>query len=101
MFYIMHPCRDNARNVNSRNKNATPLVQDQEVFNAEFRNAMRMLDHSMTNQNNRVHAPLNVYGGSTTTIRVRDFDRMNTLEFLGSHTNEDPQNFLNEDQENL
>ena len=49
----------------------------------------------MTNQNNWVHAPVNVYDGSATT-RVRDFVRMNPPEFLGSQTNEDPQNFMDE-----
>ena len=97
----MPPRRANTRNENARNANTTPPIPNQEVSNVEFRKTIEMLAESMTNQNNRVHAPLNVYGGSTTTIRVRDFDRMNTLEFLGSHTNEDPQNFLNEDQENL
>ena len=54
-----------------------------------------MLAHSMTNQNNWVHAPLNSNGGSAAT-RVRDFVRMNPPEFLGSQTNENPRNFLDE-----
>ena len=49
----------------------------------------------MTNQNNRVHAYVNENGWSL-VARVRDFDRMNPPEFLGSQANEDPQNFLDE-----
>ena len=54
-----------------------------------------MLAQSMTYQNNQVHAPVNGNGGSIAT-RFHDFIRMNPLEFLGSQTNEDPQNFLDE-----
>ena len=54
-----------------------------------------MLAQSMTNQNNRVHAHVNENGGSV-AARVRDFFKMNLLEFLGSQTNKDPQNFLDE-----
>ena len=49
----------------------------------------------MTNQNNRVDAHVNENGGSAST-RVCDFVRMNPPEFLGSQTNEDPQNFMDE-----
>ena len=49
----------------------------------------------MTNQNNRFHAHVNENGGSATT-RVRDLLRMNPPKFIGSQTNEDPQNFLKE-----
>ena len=49
----------------------------------------------MTNKNNRVHPLVNSNGGST-AARVQDFVRMNLFEFLGSQTNEDPQNFLDE-----
>ena len=49
----------------------------------------------MTNQNNQVHAHVNENGGSV-AARVRDFVRMNPLEFLRSQANEDPQNFLDE-----
>ncbi|WMV24376.1 hypothetical protein MTR67_017761 [Solanum verrucosum] len=40
---IMPSCRANARNANARNANTAPLVPDQEVSNAEFRNAIQML----------------------------------------------------------
>ena len=49
----------------------------------------------MTNQKNWVRAPMNPNGGSVAT-RVCDFVRMNLPEFLGSQTNEDPNNFLDE-----
>ena len=48
-----------------------------------------MLVQSMTNQNNWVKARVNANGRSK-TLMVRDFDRMNPPEFLGSQTNEDP-----------
>ena len=54
-----------------------------------------MLAQSMTNQNNRVHPPMDANGGSV-EARVYDFVSMNPPEFLGSQTNEDPQNFLDE-----
>ena len=49
----------------------------------------------MTNQNSRFHAHVNENGGSV-TARVRDFVMMNPPEFLGSQTNEDFHNFLDE-----
>ena len=56
--------RTNAKNVNARNANAAPQVTNQKVSNDEFRNAIQNLAQSITNQNNRVHAPLNANGGS-------------------------------------
>ena len=52
-----------------------------------------MLSHSMINLNNRVYAHANENGGSVATT-VPNFVRMNPPEFLGSQTNEDPQNCL-------
>ena len=54
-----------------------------------------MLAQSMNNKNNQFHAPLNANGGSI-VARVCHFVRMNPPEFLGSQTNEDPQNFLDQ-----
>ena len=54
-----------------------------------------MLAQSMTHLDNRVYDPMNENSGSA-AARVRDFVRMNPPEFLGSQTNEDPQNFLDE-----
>ena len=55
----MPSCSANDRNPNAMNAKAAPLVLNQEVFNAEFRNDIQMLAQSMTNQNNWVHAYVN------------------------------------------
>ena len=91
----MPPRRTNARNVNARNANTAPSVLDQEISNVEFRNDIQILAQSMTNQKNRVYAPFNENGRSV-VARVPEFVRMNLPEFLGSQTNEDPNNFLDE-----
>ena len=54
-----------------------------------------MLAESMTNHKNRVHTHVNENGRSV-AARVYDFLRMNPHDFLGSQTNEDPHNFLDE-----
>ena len=61
----------------------------------EFRNIIQMLAQIMTSQNSWVHAHVNENGGSV-AARVHDFVRMNSPEFLGSLTTENPQNFLDE-----
>ena len=54
-----------------------------------------MLAKSITNQNNQINAHVNENGRSV-AARVCNFARMNRLEFLGSQTNEDPLNFMDE-----
>ena len=55
-----------------------------------------MLAQSMTHLNNRVHDPMNENSGSA-AARIRNFVRMNPLEFFGSQTNnQNPQNFFDE-----
>ena len=91
----MPPRRANFINMNAKNANTSHQIPDQEVSNVEIKNVIQMLAYCMSNQNNWVHAPFNANGGSEAT-RVHDFVRMNLPEFLGSQTNENPQNFLDE-----
>ncbi|WMV33102.1 hypothetical protein MTR67_026487 [Solanum verrucosum] len=78
---IMPPRRDYGKNVSARNTNTAPPVPDQKDSNAEFQNAIQLLTHSVTNQNNQqVPVPENASSGSV-AFRVRDFVRMNQTKF--------------------
>uniref|UniRef100_M1DZP4 Gag-pol polyprotein n=1 Tax=Solanum tuberosum TaxID=4113 RepID=M1DZP4_SOLTU len=69
-----------------------PLAE--KVSNAELRASFQANDQAMTAQYNReVVVPKNPNVG-TTTSRVRDFPRMNPLEFHVSRVEEDPQEFI-------
>ena len=92
---MMPPHKANARNANARKANAASPAPDLEVSNAEFKNVIQMLAQGMPKQNNRVHDHANENCGSV-IARVCDIVRVNPPEFLGSQTNEDPQNFLDD-----
>ncbi|WMV09071.1 hypothetical protein MTR67_002456 [Solanum verrucosum] len=71
-----------------------PLAE--QVTNIEFRAAFKVLGQAMTTQTNReVVVPKNPNVG-TTESRVRNFTRINPLEFHRSKVVEDPQEFIDE-----
>ncbi|XP_049372827.1 uncharacterized protein LOC125837798 [Solanum verrucosum] len=73
---------------------ADPLAE--QVTNVEFRAVFQVLAQATTTQVNReVVVTMNSVLGTTTT-RVREFTRINPLEFHGSTVEEDPQEFIDE-----
>ncbi|KAK4706297.1 hypothetical protein R3W88_034143 [Solanum pinnatisectum] len=88
------------RNVNKNVEQEVPQVHidplAEQSTKDEFQAAFHALAHTMTSQANReVVAPMNPRVGTPAT-RVRDFTRMNPLEFHGSKVLEDPQDFIDE-----
>ncbi|XP_049368639.1 uncharacterized protein LOC125833518 [Solanum verrucosum] len=71
-----------------------PLAK--QVTNTKVRVAFQVLAQPMTTQTNReVAVPVNPNVG-TVASRVKDFTRMNHMEFHGSKVEEDPQEFIDE-----
>ena len=88
----MPPHRDNTRNSNAKNANSAPPAQDQKISNSELKIAIQIMAQSVFNQNNqRAQAHVNEKDRSTAAKVM-----INLHEFLGSQTNEDPYNFLDE-----
>jgi len=93
------------RNVRENVRQEVPQVPinllAEQVTSDEFRSIFHALAQALVAQVNReVVAPVNPRVGttvtrvSTTVTRVRDFIRMNPLEFHGSNVEEDPQEFI-------
>lgn len=59
----------------------------------EFGNGITMLAHAMANQ---INQGAQVPHALKSSSRVRNFTRMNPLEFYGSKVDEDPQEFIDE-----
>ncbi|WMV41757.1 hypothetical protein MTR67_035142 [Solanum verrucosum] len=71
-------------------------IDPPDMSNAEIRSIFLMLSQAMTTQVNReVVAPANPIKGVAAS-RVREFLRMNPLEFCGTKLEEDPKGFIEE-----
>ena len=92
----MSPCRANSTNANTRNKNTTPPLPDQDVSNAKFKSDIQMLAQSVANKNNQ-HIQDHVNGNDgSIAATICEIVGIDLPEFLTSQTSEDPQNFLDE-----
>ncbi|WMV58719.1 hypothetical protein MTR67_052104 [Solanum verrucosum] len=73
-----------SRRANPCNTNAVPPVSDHWFTNTEFGNVNQLLAYCVANQKNQRVLVTNNTSGGLVVARVRDFFRMNPLEFLGS-----------------
>ncbi|KAK4721591.1 hypothetical protein R3W88_011824 [Solanum pinnatisectum] len=82
------------RNVEEQELTNAPEVQPQgEVTNAEFREAIRMLNQVVTNQARQQRGARQE---KVVTSRIHEFLRMNPQSFTSSSTAENPENFIEE-----